>query len=82
MLEEDNGIVEIYKELVSPAPLQSYYHVLHCSFAKLLSRGLQEREMRGKKYSANLEHIDFSTLDLLRPEVLSHCYTSTLSHFH
>ena len=44
MLEEDAGIIEIYKEL--------------------------EREIRSKRYTANLDNVDFSALDLLKPEVL------------
>ena len=50
MLEEDAGIIEIYKEL--------------------------EREMRSKRYTANLDNVDFSALDLLKTEVFIVVYCS------
>ena len=52
MLEEDAGIIEIYKEL--------------------------EREMRSKRYTANLDSVDFTALDLLKPEV---CWNSGIFGF-
>eukprot|EP00116_Pleurobrachia_bachei_P019286 sb/3479548/ len=61
MLEEDAGVVEIYKTHTNntPAAAGSKFRN-HCQEI--------EREMRSKRYSANVDHIDFSVLKVLKPK--------------